>query len=66
MSLAWLAIGFNLAAGNSPPVSVHERSNTGSHCDAYVSVSIERTCDLHTLRVLYARMSVMHHIEKSV
>ena len=35
VSLAWLAIGFNLAAVNTPAITVHEKTNRDSHCAAY-------------------------------
>lgn len=38
VSLAWLAIGFNLAAVNSPAITIHERSNVNSHCAAFTYV----------------------------
>ncbi len=40
ISLAWLAIGFNLAAANSPPVTLHEKVNSHSHCAGYRSVCL--------------------------
>ena len=35
VSLAWLAVGFNLASIYSPRVAVHEAANQNSVCDSY-------------------------------